>query len=67
MEWLRAQGLNPSTVHRVDVHEFTGTATVYEYKLDARGQKFYDPSIRDVAQREPRVVTITSPPPLKSA
>jgi hypothetical protein len=67
MEWLRAHGLDPRTVHRVEVHEFTGTATVYEYQLDARGQKFYDPSISDAAQCEPRVVTVTSPPPLKPA
>lgn len=70
MDWLRAQGLDPGKVAYFVVADDERSITVTELVKDAKGRRIIDADPdgeNPHARKVHRVVTITSPPPEKTA
>ncbi|MGC5009762.1 hypothetical protein ACLQ2R_03250 [Streptosporangium sp. DT93] len=62
LEWMRAQGMNPSITYRLEIHLIDcPSARIYEYDLNSDGHRY---SVgNDLARREPYEVILPSLPP----
>lgn len=63
LAWHRSQGINPDDTYKVVIDVQAMVAKVFQHKRNTDGQFYYDPTIDDIAARDPWDRKITSLPP----
>lgn len=64
MDWMTAQGLDPSVAQSLDIDEEAMTATIVEYDLNEQGDKYAVGN--ELALKPPRTVPVDSLPPRRT-